>query len=293
MTNQGHGSHWECLGNLDNMIAKILPKVLLEGDTIEKGVEWIDSLENKECDKHTAFSIAINAELTALAVCIASEKEETSTFASAYPFVQNDNFITLKITEIHEWDNLVESVIEGETEDGRMLSFFDTKYFKNKELYQVGKTYLFSIAALGYNLEILKEKTFSFEGQKAVDWLAKIGNKPDYDEQGNVKPVVFDLSNLVSFFPRTDYSDDAEFQSPINSIETVNAFDNEFYVINITVFRDPDVCIDLYAKTSFFNHKPNINEPLRGVIWLQGYLAENTAKQQSGLLNSDGEPIIN
>jgi hypothetical protein len=50
---------------------------------------------------------------------------------------------------------------------------------------------------------------------------------PNYNESGNVKPVIFNLSNLVSFFPRTN-PDDAEFRLPINKIENVKTFDNEF-----------------------------------------------------------------
>jgi len=292
MANQGHGSHWECLGELNDMIAKTLPKVLQDGDTVEKGVEWYDSIGNHESDKHTVFSIALNAELSALAVCIASEKKQSSTFASAYPFVQTEKTVKLKITAIHEWENLVEAVIECETENGQTISLFDTKYFKNKELYKVGTICSFAVAALGYNVEILKNRSFTFEGQQAVDFLSKMGKEPDYDDKGNIEPVKFDLSNLVAFLPRTEYPDDAEFQSPINSIETVKAFDNMYYKFNITIFRDPDVCIDLYAKTSFFEEKPEVGEPLRGILWMQGYLMEQD-KNQSILFTADGEPIIN
>jgi hypothetical protein len=292
MREQGHGDHWECLGNLENMLQKILPQVIQQGDTVEKSEVVADCFDDEEPNRHTFFSISNNVELSVSALIVANKKQQTNELVSAYPFVQSKNLLRLKITKIHEWSNLVEAVIEGETENEHTISFFDTKYFKNKELYTIGKVYSFAIAALGYDVEILKEKSFSFKGQEAVDWLAKSDNKPTFDAQGNVEPVVFDLSQLVAYLPRTEYPDDAEFQSPINKIETIRAFDKEYYKINITIFRDPDICIDLYTKINFFECKPEINDPVRGVLWLQGYLCEGT-KQQSDILDSDGEPVIN
>ncbi|MDR1896485.1 MAG: hypothetical protein LBR10_06820 [Prevotellaceae bacterium] len=293
MAEQGHGNHWECLGNLDDALKKILPKVVQQGDTVEKAEVMTDCFENEKPEKHTVFSISINAELSAIALIVNNQKKQTNDIVSAYPFVQNKNQIRLKIMEIREWDNLIEGIIVGETEDEHTLSFFDTKYFKNKELYQIGRTYPFSFSALGYNVEYLKDKNFSFAGQQAVDWLAKIGRKPTYDSNGKVEPVVFDLSNLVSFLPQNEYPDDAEFQSPVFAVEIVSAFDTQFYKLKIQIYRDPDVFIDLYAKTTFFDRKPDTNDSVRGIIWLQGYLVENTEEQYSNLLNADGEPIIN
>jgi len=297
MATHGHGNHWDCLGNPSEMIPEILPKILQEGDTVEKGVEtFIDYFEDEKPDTHTVFSISINAELSAMTVCVANETKQESRFISAYPFVQSKNQIKLKITEVDEWSNLVEGVISGETEDGKMISFFDTKYFKNKEKYKIDNYYTFAIAALGYNIKLLKDPSFSFEGQQAVDWLAKIGKEPTYDNNGNIEPIVFNLSTFVSFLPREEFPDDVEFQSPINSIETIKAFDNEFYKINIAIFRnsEDDTCtyIDLYAKTSFFEQKPEINDSIRGVMWLQGYLVEEDNKISYSLIDSDGEPTI-
>jgi hypothetical protein len=292
MAEQGHGYHWECVTNPDDLVKKQLPNLLQNGQLENKeevnAIFFDDGMQSTE----TLFSIAVEDDFSALALIVSSRDKISNQFVSGYPFVRNGKKIALKITEIKEWDNKYEAVIVTETVDEYTISFFDTKYYKNKGKYKIGKTYTFVVAALAYNVEILKEKSFAFEGQKAVDWLAKIGNHPTYDAQGNVEPVVFDLSNLVTYLPRTEYPDDAEFQSPINRIETVRAFDNEFYKFNITIFRNPDICIDLYAKISFFECKPEINEPLRGVLWLQGYLQEET-KLQSGLLDSNYEPIIN
>jgi len=60
------------------------------------------------------------------------------------------------------------------------------------------------------------------------------------------------------------------FQSPISSIETLSAFDKKFYKIKITIARDPDIEIYLYARADFFDAEPKVNDAIRGIVWLQG-----------------------
>lgn len=272
MTEQGHGNHWGCVGDITNVLQKILPSIVQEGTKMETSEIIADCFENEIPSKIEIFSITDEAELTAKILIATNKKEQTYEVITGYPFVQSKSSIRLKITKINEWQNLAEAVITGETEDGCSISFFDTNYFLQKESYQIGKIYDFSVFALGYDIETLKENSFSFKGQEAIDWLAKSGQEPTYDENGNIEPVVFIIDQLVAFIPTDEnYPDDVEFQSPINSIEKIQAFDKEFYKIKITIFRDPDIEIDLYAKTDYFDKEPRVKEAIRGFIWLQGY----------------------
>jgi hypothetical protein len=291
MEEQGHGDHWKCVANLAD-VPKILSVMLQKGEVIEKVEVMADCFCDGQNVIHTAFSISQNANLSAFALIVANEKSQSNEVVSTYPVVKNGEKITLKITDIKEWSNGVEAIIEGETESEHTISFFDTQYFKNKDKYKIGRIYIFTVTALGYNVEILKEKSFSFKGQQAVDWLAKISKQPTFDEMGNVEPIVFDLSNLVAYMPHSEYTDDAEFQSPVSEIKEVDFWGIRLYKLKICIFRDPDIYIDLYVKTSFFEHKPKINDPVRGLLWLQGYLFEET-NTHSTLLDANGEPVIN
>ena len=272
MTEQGHGNHWECVDDITNVIQKVLPSIAQEGTKVETSEIIADCFENEIPSKTEIFSITDETELTAKILIAINKKEKTNEVISGYPFVQSKSSIRLKITKINEWQNLFEAVITGETEDGCSISFFDTNYFLHKDSYQIGKTYGFSVFALGYDIETLKENSFSYEGQEAIDWLAKSGQEPSYDENGNIEPVVFIIDKLVAFLPIDEnYPDDVEFQSPINSVTKILAFDKEFYKIKITIFRDPDIEIDLYAKSDYFDKEPRVNDAIRGIIWLQGY----------------------
>lgn len=272
MAEQGHGNHWECVEDMNNVLQNILPTIVQEGTKVETIEIFANCFENESPSKTKIFSITDEAELTAKILIATNQEQQTNEVISGYPYIQSKSSIRLTITEINEWQNLFEAVVIGETEDGHSISFFDTDYYLHKESYQVGEVHDFSVFALGYDIEILKENSFSFEGQEAIEWLAKSGQEPNYDKDGNIEPVVFYLKELVAFLPIDEnYPDDRQFQSPIKDIQTIQAFDKEFYKIKITIFRDPDIEIDLYCKTDFFDQKPQVNEAIRGVIWLQGY----------------------
>lgn len=293
MAEYGHGYHWECLVNLDDLVKVHLPNLLKEGKLEDKtevnAIFFGDGIQSTE----TIFTIALESTVSAIAIIVPNRERTANEFVSGYPFIKNGDNMKLKIIEIKEWPNKYEAVIVTETEDEREISFFDTKYYKNKNLYQIGKFYTFSISALGYNIEKLKDKTFSFEGQKAVDWLAKIGKEANLDSLGNVEPVTFDLSNLVSFLPKNnEFPDDAEFQSPIYKIENIDAFQTKLYKLNIQIYRDPDIFVNLFAKQEFFEEKPTTNDSVRGFLWLQGYLVNEKVSLSNTFVNSDGEPII-
>ncbi|MBS1735647.1 MAG: hypothetical protein JSS98_03490 [Bacteroidetes bacterium] len=272
MTEQGHGNHWNCVDDIDNVLQNILPSIVQEGTKVEASEIFADCFENETPSRTKIFSITDEAELTAKILIATNQRKQTNEVISGYPPIQSKSSIRLKITKIHEWQNHFEAIITSETEDGHSISFFDTNYFLQKESYQIGKTHYFSVFALGYNIEILNENSFSFEGQEAIDWLAKSGKEPTHDENGNIEPVVFYLNELVAFLPTNEnHPDDVEFQSPINSVETIQAFGKNFYKIRITIFRDPDLEIDLYSKADFFDKIPQVNDTIRGIIWLQGH----------------------
>lgn len=275
MTEQGHGNHWECVDEINNVLQRIIPSIVQKGTKVETSEVIANCFENEARSIAKIFSITDESEITAKILIATNQEKQTNEFISGYPFIQSKNSIKLIITKINEWENLIEAVITGETEEGHTISFFDTKYFLHKESYKIGEIYNFSVFALGYDIEVLKENSFSFKGQEAIDWLAKSGQEPTYDENGNVEPVVFYLNELVAFLPSDEnYPDDVEFQSPINNIDTIQAFDKNFYKVRITIFRDPDIEIDLYVKADFFDEIPKINDPIRGIIWLQGHKEE-------------------
>lgn len=201
-------------------------------------------------------------------------------FVSVYPKLQPAEKVKAKITEIAEWENMIEATIFCEVDydddemDGRELQFFATDYAWNKDKYSVGKYIYIDLAAIAYSAK-KGRKGFSFKGQEAIDFLAKTGQKPDYDENGNVKPIHFSLENLVAFLTcNEDYPDDVEYQSPINNITKVNTLGVDLYRSEMLFKHDPDRKLALYFKPEFIPN-PTEGMPVMGVLWLQGCISEN------------------
>lgn len=181
------------------------------------------------------------------------------------------------------WDNLIEANIEAETitVEGRNFNFYCPNYLQYKVELQFTKEIEVDLIAFAYTCEILKETEFQFEGQQALDFLAKSGRTPEYDEHGNVKPIVFNLANMVALLPKGEEIPDIyTFQSPIHEIEEVEAWGMEFYRMKITVSRedDNDTYATLYARKSLFGEQPHVGDPLRGCYFLQGNITDTITK---------------
>jgi len=276
MAEYGHGNHWDCFTNTEDLVERHLPCILTDGVPEDTAAVEGSFFEDEVRCETTVFSYVLrDTPLSAMALVGENVLSETNELLSAYPYVKSGTDLRLRIEEIHEWPNGYEAAITGETDCGLAISFFDTKYFKHKSSYRVGDQYQFSIAASAYSAEGLQERTFQFEGQQAVDFLKKTGRSPERDEDGSIRPVVFDLSGLVAYLPGGgSFPDDAEFQSPVISISEVQGFGAPFYCLKIYLHREPEIVIDLYAKQDMFSAVPQETDPVRGMLWMQGSLAE-------------------
>lgn len=277
---QGHGNHFDCIteeSNRDELI-KRLPEMLEKAKltvppgaliSCSLGEEYPGQLQcamlaDSEEDLHLNMLIGLN---------INGERNELISF---YPEM-NGAEIPVTLTTIHEWGNGLEATLEGTICNGEHnIAFFDTRYIAHKGKYKIGETYAFRIAALAGDCECVENPTFKFEGQQAIDFKAKLGEKPDYDEDGNVKPLVFDMSRMVAFFQHSvAYPHVAEFQSPIVDVSVLKAWNREYYSIRIVIAHDEDdneIRVPLVAKKTFFKGELGAGLPIRGIAYLMGFL---------------------
>lgn len=195
-------------------------------------------------------------------------------FVTCYPYLDGTP-VKVRILEVNEWDNGVEATIkcryERDDEDFE-FHFFATDYFMNKEMYELGKEIEIALCASSMKTQIAP-KGFDFEGQKALDFLAKIGQEPKYKENGEVEPVHFSMENLVAFIPNDDKAPDmAEFQSPAESCEyEIRHFDGKpIEVRTITLNKDTNLKVPLYFD---INEVVEDGEGIMGLLWLTGRLA--------------------
>jgi len=272
---QNHGDHIEAIMPTSVFMKDYLQNTISDSSVFRK-VRANVSAEDISGERTDVFSLVYGTACMRMLTLLAySPISKTNYFMTIYPYLQGKS-ITVRIEEVLEWDNQIEATIVCSLGDFE-FAFFATDYYANKRAYCVGDTVSIDIAALGCKVEEA-ERGFSFEGQKAIDWLAKIGEKPKYDESGNVEPINFSTEKLVAFFNSDDKCpDEAQFQSPISDIVSESLLGIDFYKGTISIHRDEDnnaVDVPLYFRKDFCP-SVNDNDPISGWLWLVGKLYDN------------------
>lgn len=275
-SNQCHGNHWDCILTEDNEFEKILP-MSLEKSAVYGQIEADYILDNKMHGTVSVLEYDGGSEgPLVIRNVIAENEEKANTLASGYPVVRDGTLLPITITEIKEWTNGLEAWIEGELSDGRPITFFDADYALNKEKYEVGKSYDFIIGCLSYTAEEPESKGFKFEGQQAIDFKAKMGEEPEYDDGGHVKAIEFSTASLCAFMQVGHAPDEVEFISTVETVQEVQSFNKTFWKYDV-VYRadgDTEIFIPMYTVKTDENKSLENADQIQGVAWITGYLAK-------------------
>lgn len=280
--NQGHGNHIDTISSCETteqFICTWLRKSVQEGDLIWRTKSPVGCSFGEGMPKRMkCIAIGKECEPVRLNALIAVVEEgKQNNMVSAYPECDGAE-VEVKLTAIHEWAAGVEATLEGTVlgEAERQIAFFDTRYALHKGGYRIGEAYTFRLAAFAYNAEVVPkpEREFRMVGEEAAKRREALGQKPEFEKDGSVKPLVFRMDEMVAFFQSSAaYPDDAEFQSPVfMPVKALKMCDTPFYRLEIAIAReDSDVIVPLIAKQSLFAAKPKKGDPIRGHLWLQGY----------------------
>jgi len=274
---EGHGDHWDAvIPGSEEKFMDALRKSIEGGNLVgsKNGSHLISYIEKNKNNDDSPVTVKI----------VLINKDDGAELISGYPCATNGAYVHVKIEKINEWENGLEATIEGETDSGNLISFFDTDYSLHKDEYKEGESYWFSLAGIVYSAEVLEKGAadFEFTGQQAIDFKAKTGEEPDYDEEGNVKPVHFSLDNLVAFFPK-ECPDDAEFQSPLEGTKKVTKFFGTKLIsgYKITIYRNQseeesdDIQIPVIIAQENLEGKPREKKACRGMLWMHGHVVSD------------------
>ena len=153
------------------------------------------------------------------------------------------------------------------------VHYADTNYFEHKDEIKIGDEREFLIVAYAYEADILTEE------QRIVkmnpDIMKAMAENLGKDMESMYPEI--DISTGVAFEQHyDDCADDGEFQSPVlTDVKEVTVAGESLYNIPMTLWQDLNdetiaFDISLYARTSFFESKPSIGDPLYGTLWLIG-----------------------
>ena len=265
---QTHGDHIEAVMDTEIFIKYHLQRILSESKLVNK-VHTEVNLEADQPYMTDVFSLQYGDGRLGFMALIATDKAHTSNqFVSAYPIYFGMK-IRVRIETVWVWSSLLEATVQCNFR-GFRFSFFATDYYMHKSEYIPGREMEVELAAWGLRVEEA-DHGFSFEGQKAVDWLAKTGEKPPYDEAGNVIPIHFSTEDMVAFFPINEKCpEEPEFQSPAGAIRERTLLGVEFWETDVFIHRD-----EYMLKLPLLFRKDMIPDakagmPLRGYMWIVG-----------------------
>lgn len=263
---QGHGDHIDTIMDPEEFLTKYLPDIgkWTFYDTAHTKITH-NEYDNEKGD---LLVVKTGGEMGMVALLLNNEKVGRLDFVCTYPFHKGIPH-KLKIKKVAEWDSQVEAVVYAETEEMN-IAFYATDYYTNKAKYVPGAELDIELAASGYKVVEGEEKTV-LDAETSAKMRNDMGIEPEYDDEGNVLPMELYHNELVAYLSHNEeYPDDAEFASPIKSVEQVSLFSIDFIKAVISICHEPEeTYVHLYFKKEYL---PNAKKGtlVRGFLWMQG-----------------------
>ena len=263
---QGHGDHIDTIMEPEEFLTHYLPDV---GKWTFYDTAHTEITHNEyENEKGDLLVVKTGGEMGMVALLLNNEKVGRLDFVCTYPFHKGIPH-KLKIKKVAEWDSQVEAVVYAETEEMN-IAFYATDYYTNKAKYVPGAELDIELAASGYKVVEGEEKTV-LDAETSAKMRNDMGIEPEYDDEGNVLPMELYHNELVAYLSHNEeFPDDAEFASPIKSVEQVSLFGIDFIKAVISICHEPEeTYVHLYFKKEYL---PNAKKGtlVRGFLWMQG-----------------------
>ena len=267
---EGHGDHIDTIMDSEEFLNKYLPEI----------AKWTffdtshTKITHEEYDDEEGDILVVKTgdDMGMIALMLNNQKSNRIEFVSAYPFHKGIPH-KLTIKKVAEWESQVEAVVYAETEE-MPIAFYATDYYANKAKYVPGAELDIELAASGYHV-VEGEEKIVLDAETSAKMRKDMGIEPEYDEDGNVLPMELYNNQLVAYLrPKDEFPDDAEFASPVESVEQVSLFGIDFIKAVISICHEPEeTYVPLYFKKEFL---PNVEKGtlLRGYLWMQGKIKD-------------------
>ncbi len=268
---QEHGDHICCIMDSVKFVSQHLQQVIHDSFVLEKTKTRVstDTMDNELTDVSTLWYG--RTDIAMMTLIAYNPKESTNELASMYPVTRGRTY-RVKIERVMEWCNHIEATIICSIGEFS-LAFFAIDYSFNKARYVEEQELDVDLSAMGMKVEP-GQTGFDLMGQEAINFRAKTGEEPEYDENGEVLPIHFDLSKLVAYLNTDDKApDEAEFQSPVKNISDDAIFGVDFHKVDITVHHGEDdaedISVPLYFRKDFLETVKE-GDSICGYLWMTG-----------------------
>jgi hypothetical protein len=200
--------------------------------------------------------------------------------ASSYPYM--DGLVNrIQVDEISTWENGIEGIIHGTIRGGAAVSFFDTDFYKNRNIYKPGKAYDFAISGLAYKLEKAKEdKMIVTEGPMInLEQERVLLENPNADVS-KITSVELSLTELRYLMGGEQIPEDAEFRTVVEEVGYFEVNGVGYYRIRGILTQPEEKNFEGYiyvAESALNGYRPQKEDSIEGWLWLQGRLASEIA----------------
>lgn len=275
---EAHGDHWKSLvHDTDRVIDEFLPFIIENGE-LEIGSKTTlpmqyDAAGNIVDEPHEEMPFGMRYDagpFSMLSVIVANGFDRSMNLWTAYPFLSKGETVTLEVCDIKPWENGIEAEVEGETEDGCLLSFFDLYYFRDHSKYKAGDKIEVELGAMAFDVQQAQKQTFIIDDPERVRELREILG--DEDDTGPLEVSTEGMACLLPIEASAWNSFEYMFQGPVKSVETVLGHGMVFYRTVVTVIRveeDFDLPI-LIGKHVIEDNPPQVGDDVTGHLWLHG-----------------------
>lgn len=270
--NQSNASRIEAFFDVDEFVHQLL-KPMIDASTVHHHVNTKVVFEGGTSEVTDVIGLLFGEPNLGFVSLIATNNgKQVNEVLGIYPVVKGATQ-KVKIEKVIVWNNQICATILC-SKDDFLFAFFATDFYRNKEKYIESEFLDINLAALACNAEEA-ERGFSFEGQKAIDWLAKIGEEPSYNEDGSVQPVNFSMEQLAAYLATEPKApDEAQFQSPVGMVENLSFVGMAFYRTSIIIRGEgAEFQIPIILRKDLI---PNLEAgmPIRGYSCLIGEIEE-------------------
>jgi hypothetical protein len=277
----GHGNHWGCLQKpAEEAIQNFIPATIAKGQLgkpLQREGLWFDR-EQPSIEKVIPIVMG-NKAFGTMVLLVSDSPKKSSVLYSAYPYARKAGKQHLRLTEIRDWGNEIEAVLVCEDKDGMEIAFFNTRYFANRDRYQVGESYDFCIAGVIYAARCTNDETIEITDQERIaEFHSGCSEEPERLPDGTLAPIIIHYAGCLAYVSTSEeYAEDAEFYCVIKKVE-------EFDIEGIRIFQITPASGDekvplpgvIYGAASMFKdgYVPKVGDSIGGGLWTQGFLDE-------------------
>jgi len=292
---QIHGDHWACLtDDVPALLESWVPRIVEFGDMVDG--ERDTALEAGEAAGLAWPDIGLCA--LAIVAGTTDEDRDGSDLVSAYPYVRGGIRHPIVIDQLIPWENGYEGWITGHLPgtDGPAITFFDTRFYANRDRYEIGATVEFEFAAIAYHATVGAPPPIVVDDvERARELREAMGTEDDGS------PLELSFEGAAILFPREEMGPDSyEFIGTVGRVEAVDVDELRVtedtnatvWQLAVSVFRispdedeadDDDEEEDYLFEVMVFvaddrwtsEARPQEDDNVNGILWLVGRRAED------------------